>query len=132
MGFFEKLFGSGPESAQAHLDRGITHFEKGQYDAAIAAWNEAVAIKSDYADAYNNMGVAYDRLGQHTEAIAAYEKAIALRPDCAEAYGNRAIAHYSKRNYDKAWADVNACQRLGEEVHPEFLAELRKASGREE
>jgi hypothetical protein len=29
-------------------------------------------------------------------------------------------------------ADVKACQRVGGQVNPEFLSELRKASGREE
>ena len=43
-----------------------------------------------------------------------------------------AIAHYFMREYDKAGADVKACRQLGGQVHPEFLAELRKASGRDE
>ena len=48
------------------------------------------------------------------------------------AYLNRAVAYYYRRDYDKAWADVKACRRLGGEVFPVFLGELRKASGREE
>jgi len=43
-----------------------------------------------------------------------------------------AALHFRQRDYEKAWADVKECQRLGLEVPPEFLAKLRKASGREE
>jgi hypothetical protein len=39
---------------------------------------------------------------------------------------------FHRRDYDKAWVDVKECQRLGDTVDPDFLAELRKASGREE
>ena len=54
-----------------------------------------------------------------------------LLPGCnsaqekAEAHHNRAIAYYFMRDYDKAWADVKACQRLGGKVYPGFLTELR-------
>ena len=84
--------------AEAHFDRGVTHFEKGEYDAAVAACKKAIAIKPDYANAYHN----------------------------------RAVAHYSRRDYSAAWADVKTCRKLGGKVAPELLAELRKASGREE
>ena len=59
-------------------------------------------------------------------------KAIEPNPQQAMAYYNRAVAQYFRRDYDKAWADVMQCERLGGEVAPEFLAKLRKASGPEE
>ncbi len=78
------------------------------------------------------MGAAYGGLERYTEAIAAFNKAVALKPDDAEAYHNRALAHYFRRDYAKAWADVKACRKLGGEIDPPFLADLRKASGRED
>jgi hypothetical protein len=49
----------------------------------------------------------------------------------AKAYNNRGLAYYYKREYDKAWEDVHKVQSLGQQIHPEFLKILRKASGRE-
>ncbi len=45
----------------------------------------------------------------------------------ADAYYGRATAYYGLSSYQKAWADVKACLRLGGKVDPEFLADLRKA-----
>ncbi len=36
---------------------GVTLQEQGKLDEAIEAYNKALAIKPDYAEAYNNMGV---------------------------------------------------------------------------
>jgi len=48
-----------PDSAQTYYNRGITCGELGQYQSAIEGYNEAIRLKSDYADAYYNRGVAY-------------------------------------------------------------------------
>ena len=50
---------SSDAEAKAHFDRGNAHFEKGEYDAAIAAWKEAVAVKPDYAEAYYKRALLY-------------------------------------------------------------------------
>ena len=65
-------------------------------------------------------------------AISEFTTAIELKPELANVYANRAAAYYYKRDYQAAWADVKACRKLGGEIDPEFLAGLRKASGRDE
>jgi hypothetical protein len=45
--------------------------------------------------------------------------------------GFRAIAYFYKHEYDKAWDDVSKAQDLGSQIDPEFLKDLREASGRE-
>lgn len=35
------------------------------------------------------------------------------------------------REYNKSWNDINKVQELGHKIPPEFLDDLRKASGRE-
>lgn len=54
-----------------------------------------------------------------------------IAPNDAEAYYNRGVVYYLKKEYDKAWEDVYKAQSLGFKVHPEFLNDLRKASGRQ-
>ena len=60
--------------------------EQGKLEEAIEAYNKALAIKPDYAEAYNNMGIALKEQGKLEEAIEAYNKALAIKPDYAEAY----------------------------------------------
>ena len=59
---------------------------------SIEAYNKALAIKPDYADAYYNMGNALKEQGKLEEAIEAYNKALAIKPDYADAYNNMGIA----------------------------------------
>ena len=71
---------------------GVTLKEQGKLEEAIEAYNKALAIKPDYAEAYNNMGIALQEQGKLEEAIEAYNKALAIKPDYAEAYYNMGIA----------------------------------------
>ena len=51
--------------------------DQGKLEEAIEAYNKALAIKPDYAEAYNNMGIALKDQGKLEEAIEAYNKALA-------------------------------------------------------
>jgi tetratricopeptide (TPR) repeat protein len=62
--------------------------QKQDYEAAIAAFRQAIAIKPDYPEAYYNLGIALSRQGKTDDAAAAYRKAASLRPDYGEAYEN--------------------------------------------
>ena len=62
--------------------------DQGKLEEAIEAYNKALAIKPDYAEAYSNMGIALKDQGKLEEAIEAYNKALAIKPDYAEAYNN--------------------------------------------
>jgi tetratricopeptide (TPR) repeat protein len=61
------------------------------FDAAIKAYNKALAIKPDYAEAHINLGSALEEQGKLEEAIEAYNKALAIKPDYAEAYNNMGV-----------------------------------------
>ena len=112
-------------------NRGIAKAEKGQYDQAILDYNKAIEIDPKYAEAYNNRGRVYRLKGQYDQAVLDYNKAIEIDPKYVDAYYNRATFYYVKREYDKAWDDIKMIQDLGYQVSPEFLEDLRKASGRE-
>jgi len=70
---------------------GIVLKDQGKLEEAIEAYNEALAIKPNYADACYNMGVTLEEQGKLEEAIEAYNKALSLKPDYAEAYNNMGI-----------------------------------------
>jgi len=82
------------------------------------------------AEFYNNRGVAYDKKGQYDQAISDFTKALEINPRHDKAYNNRGIAYFHEREYEKSWKDVEKAQYLGFRIDPEFLDNLRKASGR--
>jgi tetratricopeptide (TPR) repeat protein len=94
-------------------------------------YSQALMIDPNYAKAYNNRGIVYRLMKQYDQAISDYNKALKLDPKFGEAYNNRGVVYYLKGEYEKSWEDVKKAQNLGYKIHPEFLANLRKASGRQ-
>jgi tetratricopeptide (TPR) repeat protein len=60
-----------------------------------------------------------------------YNKALELNPGYDKAYYNRAIAYSDKGEFKKAWEDVHKAESFGYKFPPEFLEDLREASGRD-
>ena len=123
--------------------KGAITADLGQLDVAIEAYNKALAIKPDYADAYNNMGNALKEQGKLEEAIEAYNKALAIKPDYAEPYKNmgnalqeqgkpeEAIEAYNKAltiKPDYAKAHYNKAAVLKEQGKLEEAIEAYKAT----
>mgnify|MGYP006106333733 FL=1 len=77
-----------PMSVVLYNIQGAVLQELGQLDLSIDAYNKALAIEPNYADAYYNMGMALQRQGKLEKAIKAYNKTLAIKPDYADAYNN--------------------------------------------
>ncbi len=86
--------------------------ESGDYQGAIADYNQAIKIKPDYAYAYNNRGIAKSNLGDNQGAIADYNQAIKIKPDDADAYNNRGLAKSDLGDYQGAIADYNQAIKI--------------------
>ncbi len=91
-GFQENFSPQGPGGTpEAAFQRGLAHQEAGQWEAAVSAYRQAVALKPDFAGAYCNLGIVLKRQGRANEAIEAYQKAIAAEPRFTEALYNMGI-----------------------------------------
>jgi tetratricopeptide (TPR) repeat protein len=91
----------------AYNDRGLSWYHKGEYDKAIADYNQALAVNPNYAIAYNNRGNTWEKKGEYDKAIADYNQALVINPKDAIAYNNRGNTWEKKGEYDKAIADYN-------------------------
>lgn len=58
---------------------------KKQYDKAMEAYQEAIAVGENLSRAYLGIGACYMALGQIEEAIAAFQQALSFRPNYPEA-----------------------------------------------
>lgn len=67
---------------------------------AILAYDRAVEMKANYADAYCNRGEQKIKLGQYPDAIEDLDKAINLNPDEAKAYMFRGFARLELGKHD--------------------------------
>ena len=77
-----------PENEKRLATLALCYQHLKDFNSAIEAYNKALAIKPDYAEAYYNMGNALKEQGKLEEAIEAYNKALAIKPDYADAYNN--------------------------------------------
>ena len=81
--------------------------ETNKIQESIFAFDQAIRLSPDYAEAYHDRAIAKGRLGQHEEAIADLDQAIYLKPDYVVAYCNRGIAKSQIGKYEAAIADYD-------------------------
>ena len=62
---------------------------KGELDAAIEQFTQALSIKPDFAEAHYNLGVALQEKDDFNAAIGSYEKACVINPSYIKAYLKR-------------------------------------------
>jgi Flp pilus assembly protein TadD len=98
-------------SAQAgdncYFQRALQWDNQGNYDQAIANYNQAICICPDDAVAYNNRGYDWYMKGKLDKAIADYNQALVLCPKYATVFSNRGVAWDAKGEQDRALADYN-------------------------
>ena len=86
-------------SAETYFRWGNAMYNLGLYQDAIANYDAAIRLKTDYVEAYNNRGKAKHNLKQYLPAIKDYDTAIELKLDYAEAYNNRGKAKHNLKQY---------------------------------
>ncbi|MDR3268472.1 MAG: tetratricopeptide repeat protein [Tannerella sp.] len=107
---FERSAAKGNVEAQKYC--GYVHYLQDNYAQAIAAYQKAIELKPDDAEAYYSMGNAYCKQGNYAQAIAVCQKAIELKPDYADAYGSMGTAYYYQGNYAQAIASYQKAIEL--------------------
>ncbi|HEY9667146.1 MAG TPA: tetratricopeptide repeat protein [Coleofasciculaceae cyanobacterium] len=82
--------------------RGETLLELKRYDDALTAYNRAVELRPEYAEAWKGKGATLLALKQYEEARNAYDRAIQIQPDYWEAWLGRGNALDSLQQYKEA------------------------------
>jgi tetratricopeptide (TPR) repeat protein len=104
-----------PKLALTFRNRGVAYANKGDYDRALADFNEAIRLDPKSARAFGNRGVLYVHKGDYNKALADFNEAIRLDPNNALAFCNRGRA---KRNINDANgnADIAKARQLDPSV----------------
>ncbi|MBD3560542.1 tetratricopeptide repeat protein, partial [Planktothrix sp. FACHB-1355] len=87
-----------------------------KYEEAIAAFDQAIRVKSDFPEAWYMRGYALLQLQRYEDAIAAYDKAVEIKPEYWEAWYDRGIAlEIVQRREDAIYSYEKAAQ-----IKPDF------------
>jgi len=98
------------------LSRGLDKDKRGDYQGAIADYNQAILLNPNLAEAYNNRGLVFSKQGNFSGAIADYNQAIKLNPNYAAAYNNRGLVQSGQENFSGAIADYNRALLLNPQL----------------
>lgn len=79
---------------------------------AINAFDKAIKLKPDFADAFNLKGATFAQLRRFEEALRVYEKAIELMPSNDELVYRKGLMLLRLRQYEKAVAVFNQVLKL--------------------
>ncbi|MGK7898400.1 MAG: tetratricopeptide repeat protein [Xenococcus sp. (in: cyanobacteria)] len=115
--FQEEAIGHKPQSAEDHVNLGLTFSKQGKLEEAIASYQAAIRLKPDLAEAHNNLGIALQELGRGEEAIASYKKALSLKPELAEVHNNLGVLLQEQGQLEKAIASYQTAIRLKPNYH---------------
>jgi len=88
---------------------------------AVTAYDRALALRPDLAEAWLGRGYVHTELKQHNEALAAYEQALALRPDLAEAWLGRGNVHVELKQHNDALAAYDRALALRPDLAEAWL-----------
>ena len=102
----------GRDLAGIYLNRGLRYDYKGDYDLALADYNQAIEIDPTFAKAFNNRGGTYTKMKDYERAIADFDAAIRLDPNYGGAFTSRCSAYTLKGEYERAIADCNQAIRI--------------------
>src|SRR5262249_5399082 len=89
---------------------------------ALAAYDKALAIKPDLAEAWVGNGKSLCVLRQYDKAIAAFDKALALQPDLPVAWLGRGNGFAGVKRYDEAFAAIDQALALNPGLTEAWLA----------
>ena len=82
---------SGSNLVWAYVNRGDSYHQLGQYDRAIADYDEALLLKPGDADALFNRARAYYQLGQYGRALQDYDQSLVQDPGKPDALSERGL-----------------------------------------
>ncbi|MDR1893141.1 MAG: tetratricopeptide repeat protein [Spirochaetales bacterium] len=122
------------DEAEALRLEGVKFSEANEYDKAIEAYTQAIALKPDFARAYYNRGNAYSYKKDYGKAIENYNEAIRICPAAGQLpnegvyYCGRGNSFYSIDQYDKALEDYDRAIKLkpGEKLYADNRANAVK------
>ena len=97
---------------QEFYNQGLEKMRQQDYQGAIEALNQAIAINPYWAEAYYQRGLAFFDLGKIHDAVSNYSEALQLNPDSTLAYYSRALARLKLKNLPGALADIDCAIQL--------------------
>jgi tetratricopeptide (TPR) repeat protein len=103
---------SAADDAPSLFQRGVQHYNKGEFDQAITAFSDAIQMQPADASYRSWRGVCYGQKKEWEKSIADHTEAIRLAPKEPLHLCNRTSAYISTASYDKSIEDATSAIAL--------------------
>lgn len=112
--------------AAAYGIRGFAHLERGEFVAAVDAYQAATHLLPDDPQANNDLGCALRNIGNHEQAIGAFQRAVELQAQYPEALTNLGNAFQELGRFTDATAAYHKALNIRDD-DPTIYAYLAEA-----
>jgi tetratricopeptide (TPR) repeat protein len=105
------------ELAYQYFETGISYYDQGNYEKALAEFQKAIQEKSDFTQSYYNMAIIYDQQEKFQDAIEAYKKVLQLDPNTGMILENLALDSYLVGDFKDAMYYVKLAESRGKPIN---------------
>ena len=106
------IIAKNPRAWSALTNEGYYQKERGRLDAALALYEQALAIRPDMSIIHINMGSIYDARGEHEKARAAFQRAVEVEPTSALAHFNLGLELMILQRFPEAAEELGIASRM--------------------
>ena|ERR1041384_736808 len=101
------------QQAEDHYYAALDLYAEGQYEQAVAAYQQSIAADPTFPDALHGLARAYQDMNKLDEAIEVSKKIAELEPDDVLAHTSLSILYQKKGMVPEAEAEGNKARVLG-------------------
>lgn len=131
---YDRALAIDPHDALVLANRANAYAAQGKLNEAIADFKKVLEIDPKDYKVCHDLGLTYAGMRDYSNALVYFNKVLEINPGSennGQFHNDRGVAYFFLRDYDKCWTDVNKAIQLGYRVHPQFLSELKRMSGRD-
>ncbi len=104
------------------LKQAMTLHQRGDFDGAIKAYEQYLALRPSSPIALSNLGAAYAHNGRYQDAIREYQRALTAGPDNVQVKLNLALAYYKTSQVTEAASLlVDVHRQIPNDLQPSLL-----------
>lgn len=119
--YAERMVQLAPQNPKGHVLLGTVFQRMRRYDEAIEAFNRALELSPNDADALNGRGASlFNGQQKYHEALADFDKAIAIQPNNGMAHLNRSRCYFMLGDKARARESADKARALGTAVPEDY------------